>query len=184
MAATIRHVLNSPQLKSARSRCHSYECNYQPNGQALYYYTRWAQQSLLSPLKLPEVTLSGAGWSPTLIGTAGNDVFDPGANHGGTATMIGGGGNDVFYVHGFDDVVIAQVGGINTVITDYGWGAYTLPDNVQNLIYEGGASYANGWITLTVMRWTIPLSPIILASKWSRAPATIRWSAALGLIPS
>jgi Ca2+-binding RTX toxin-like protein len=107
------------------------------------------QQSLLSPLKLPGATLSSTGWSPTLVGTAGNDVFDPGTNSGGTAVMTGGVGNDVFYVHGSNDVVNAQAGGINTVITDYGWGAYTLPDNVQNLIYDGTASFANGWISLT-----------------------------------
>jgi Ca2+-binding RTX toxin-like protein len=107
-----------------------------------------AVENLLSPLTLPAATLSSTGWSPTLQGTSGNDVFDPGTNQGGTATMIGGGGNDVFYVHGSNDVVEAQAGGINTVITDYGWGAYTLPANVQNLIYDGTASYANGWITL------------------------------------
>ena len=61
--------------------------------------------------------------------------------------MIGNGGNDVFYVLG-PDQVDAAAPGINTVITNYGWGVYTLPANVQNLIYDGTASYGNGWITL------------------------------------
>jgi Ca2+-binding RTX toxin-like protein len=107
-------------------------------------------ESLLAPLTLPAATISAGSdaWSPTLVGTSGNDVFDPGTNPGGTAVMIGNGGNDVFYVCGSNDEVEAAAAGINTIITSYGWGVYALPANVQNVIYDGTASYADGWITL------------------------------------
>ena len=42
-------------------------------------------ESLLAPLTLPAATISAASgaWSPTLVGTSGNDVFQPGYQPGG-----------------------------------------------------------------------------------------------------
>src|SRR4051794_32475140 len=79
-------------------------------------------------LPLPTINGDGTSWVVRLIGTAGDDVFDPGFLIG-ASTMAGGAGNDIYYVHtGNDKVVEASGRGNDTIITDVN---STLPGNVE-----------------------------------------------------
>jgi VCBS repeat-containing protein len=77
-------------------------------------------------------TLTGNGADNTLQGLAGDDRLDGGA---GADTMIGGSGNDTYVVESDGDVVQENADeGTDTVESAI---AYTLTDNVENLILTG-----------------------------------------------
>src|SRR5262249_14999005 len=66
----------------------------------------------------------------TQTGTSGNDAF----SGSGGDVLIGGLGDDTYYVWDNRETIVEQPGqGIDTVVVGYS-GAYTLPDNVENLI--------------------------------------------------
>ncbi len=93
-----------------------------------------------STYTLPQATLkgNGASWVVNLVGTTGNDVFDPGPGVG-SSTMTANGGNDVFYIRtGADKVVLSSAAGSSATFIDLGMSNYTLPLGVANLV--GAAS--------------------------------------------
>ncbi len=85
-----------------------------------------------------DIVGGGAG-NDTLIGGAGNDELRGGL---GINTLIGGSGNDTYFVTlaalGFDTIVEAAGGGIDTLVSDV---LTTLPTNVENLTYTGAAGF-------------------------------------------
>lgn len=85
-----------------------------------------------------DIVGAGAG-NDTLIGGAGNDELRGGL---GINTLIGGSGNDTYFVTlaalGFDTIVEAAGGGIDTLVSDV---LTTLPTNVENLTYTGAAGF-------------------------------------------
>ena len=83
-------------------------------------------------------TINGLAGNDILNGEAGNDRIDGGA---GNDTMSGGLGNDTFIVDSIGDIVLEDPGeGTDTVRT--GLAAYTLPANVENLVYTGAGAFA------------------------------------------
>jgi Ca2+-binding RTX toxin-like protein len=81
--------------------------------------------------------LTGSSYNDTLTGNSGANVLNGGA---GADTMIGGAGNDTYIVDDPGDVVIeAANGGTDTVETTLA--SYTLPANVENLVYIGAGSF-------------------------------------------
>jgi Ca2+-binding RTX toxin-like protein len=85
-------------------------------------------------------TFTGTGntLANVITGGAGNDTLDGGA---GADTMTGGTGNDTYVVDNAGDVVNENPGeGIDTVKTTLS--SYTLPANVENLIYTGASAFA------------------------------------------
>ncbi|BAQ65169.1 S-layer family protein [Geminocystis sp. NIES-3709] len=75
---------------------------------------------------------NGSGGDDTLNGRGGNDTLTGGI---GEDSMIGGTGDDIFYVDNTNDRVVEFLNeGIDTVRSTI---AYTLTDNVENLILEG-----------------------------------------------
>jgi Ca2+-binding RTX toxin-like protein len=85
--------------------------------------------------------LNGGLGSDTLIGGAGNDALDGGSDVANT--MIGGAGNDTYYVSAVGDTVIENAGEGNDVIRT-GLTSYTLPADVEVLIYTGGLDFSGG----------------------------------------
>ncbi|MHC2302759.1 beta strand repeat-containing protein [Rhizobium mongolense] len=90
--------------------------------------------------------LSADGGNDTLLGGTGNDTLSGGAGSdfldGGTGadSMQGGAGNDTYVVDDVGDVV--QEGfnqGVDTVLTSLP--AFTLSDNVENLVYTGSSAF-------------------------------------------
>ncbi len=80
--------------------------------------------------------MTGGGGNDTLHGGDGNDTLDGGA---GADAMSGGAGNDYFYVDNLGDAVSENAGeGVDTVKVTLP--IYTLPSNVENLIYIGNGS--------------------------------------------
>lgn len=70
-----------------------------------------------------------------LDGGAGNDILD--SNIRSTSTLSGGEGNDLYYIYNVGDVVIECADqGTDTVSSSLV--AYTLTDNVENLILRNG----------------------------------------------
>ena len=83
-------------------------------------------------------TINGLAGNDILNGEAGNDRIDGGA---GNDTMSGGLGNDTFIVDSIGDIVLEDPGeGTDTVRTRLA--AYTLPANVENLVYTGAGAFA------------------------------------------
>ena len=89
-------------------------------------------------------TLSGSFGSDTLQGMGGADTLDGGP---GADVMQGGAGNDIYLVDNVgDQVVEANNAGIDTVQT--GLSSYTLPANVETLIYTGAGAFQGTGNTL------------------------------------
>ena len=88
---------------------------------------------------LTQGMILGTVAADSLVGTAGNDVFDGGL---GSDTMAGFAGNDRYFVdHAFDRVLEAVGGGVDTIETSVG---LTLPANVEKLVLVGTAVRATG----------------------------------------
>jgi Ca2+-binding RTX toxin-like protein len=87
--------------------------------------------------------LPGLGGDDVLNGGAGNDSLDGGV---GSDAMYGGSGNDTYYVDGNDGVIENANEGTDTV---YSTVHYTLTDNVENLVLQGGADLQGYGNTLT-----------------------------------
>jgi Ca2+-binding RTX toxin-like protein len=81
--------------------------------------------------------LNSAGGNDRLSGQGGNDVLDGGV---GNDVMDGGFGDDTYYIDSLGDV-IADAGGIDTVVTSL---SYTLSASVENL-----TALETGALTLT-----------------------------------
>jgi Ca2+-binding RTX toxin-like protein len=89
-------------------------------------------------------TLYGGGGSDQLFGGAGTDILYGGTGgdllDGGTGDdiMAGGVGNDTYIVDNINDVITEIAGeGIDTIYASID---YTLPANVENLIFTGNAN--------------------------------------------
>jgi serralysin len=81
---------------------------------------------------------TGNGISNFLMGGAGDDTLDGGA---WSDTMMGGAGSDDYYVdNAWDQVWESAEPGIDEVFTTLN--AYTLPENVENLIFTGSGNFA------------------------------------------
>lgn len=107
-------------------------------------------------------TLYGGNGADVLFGGNGIDVLDGGAGNDelhadgdGLDVLKGASGDDYYYVRPGDEVIELENGGIDTVYAsgyDYNGDAYTLPDNVENLIglYENTLleSTSTGWVTV------------------------------------
>jgi Ca2+-binding RTX toxin-like protein len=88
----------------------------------------------------------GLGGNDTLNGAGGDDLLDGGT---GRDTMNGGDGNDVYVVDSTSDVVTegsGANGGNDTVRTSLS--SYTLPANVENVIYIGTSTFSGTGNTL------------------------------------
>lgn len=82
-------------------------------------------------------TLRGGAGSDRLTGGAGNDTLD---GRAGADTMSGGAGNDLYEVDASGDVVVEVAhAGIDTVRTTLA--AYTLGDNLENLVFRGTKAF-------------------------------------------
>lgn len=83
--------------------------------------------------------LSGQAGNDVLNGGDGNDTLDGGL---GNDQMAGGAGDDVYHVDGLSDVVTEDLSaGTDTVIASI---AYTLGQNVENLILSAGVAFGTG----------------------------------------
>nr|WP_308494626.1 type I secretion C-terminal target domain-containing protein [Duganella rivi] len=94
--------------------------------------------------------LSGGDGDDTLNGGAGNDTLSGGAGNDhlvggvGIDNMAGGMGNDVYYVDTVGDLVVEAAGeGIDLVylLQDAAKQAYTLPANVENLLFKSSGAF-------------------------------------------
>ena len=84
-------------------------------------------------------TQTGTTGVDTLTGGSGNSTLD---GRAGADTMYGSTGNDVYYVDNVNDTIIEYFNeGIDTVRATV---AYTLSDNVENLIITSGAVAGTG----------------------------------------
>lgn len=82
-------------------------------------------------------TLTGGGGNDTLSGFAGSDWLDGGS---GADMLIGGTGNDTYIVDDVGDVVTELGGqGADTVRTSLN--TYTLPDNIENVVFTGAGNF-------------------------------------------
>ena len=92
-------------------------------------------------------SLSGGEGDDVLVGGRGRDTLDGGDGNdvlrGGTArdTLSGGLGNDNYFLQGEDIIVEAPDAGIDRVYSRYD---FTLPDNFEHLILQGGARIGTG----------------------------------------
>ena len=76
-----------------------------------------------------------------ITGGAGNDTLDGGA---GVDRLVGGLGNDTYLIDPATDVIVeAANGGTDTAIYS-GSNAFTLANNVENLVYTGTGATLNG----------------------------------------
>ncbi|PTQ90080.1 beta strand repeat-containing protein [Agitococcus lubricus] len=81
------------------------------------------------------INATGNTLNNIVTGNSGNNVLDGGT---GADTMIGGLGDDTFVVGNASDIVVEQANeGIDTVQTII---AYTLADNLENLILQGASN--------------------------------------------
>jgi len=81
--------------------------------------------------------LNGGAGNDTLVGGSGNDTLDGGT---GVDMMYGGGGDDTYIVDNVGDVVTENTNaGTDTVETTLL--SYTLPANVENLIFAGSGNF-------------------------------------------
>lgn len=86
-----------------------------------------------------DVNGTGNALSNRIAGTDGNNVLDGGV--GGADVLAGGLGNDTYTVNNPGDQVIEQPNtGNDTVLTSLS--SYTLPANVENLVYTGTGAFA------------------------------------------
>ncbi len=82
-------------------------------------------------------TLAGTADADFINGVGGNDILDGGL---GADTLSGGMGNDIYLVDNGGDIAIESLDqGIDRVETAIA--LYTLPANVENLEYFGGAAF-------------------------------------------
>ena len=83
--------------------------------------------------------LLGGPGNDTLLGGAGNDSLRGGT---GINTLTGGAGNDTYYISlatlGFDTIVEAVGGGVDTLVTD---ALSALPANVENMTWIGAGGF-------------------------------------------
>ena len=85
---------------------------------------------------LDNVVTGGTG-SDDLIGLDGNDTFVDGR---GINTFEGGNGNDTYAIQSTTDSVVEQAGGGNDSVQTF-LASFTLPANVENLIFTGALSH-------------------------------------------
>jgi Ca2+-binding RTX toxin-like protein len=85
------------------------------------------------------LSATGNGLDNTLTGNAGNNTLDGG---NGNDTLIGGAGDDTYIVNGGDTITEAAGAGTDTVRTALN--SYTLPGNVEQLVFTGGAGSGTG----------------------------------------
>jgi Ca2+-binding RTX toxin-like protein len=82
-------------------------------------------------------TMAGGSGNDTLTGGVGEDVLDGGT---GSDSLAGGLGNDIYYVDTIADIVTEAVSaGTDTVHSTVS--TFTLPVNVENLIYDGSGTF-------------------------------------------
>ncbi|WP_156481709.1 choice-of-anchor I family protein [Anabaena sp. 4-3] len=83
--------------------------------------------------------LMGKGGNDTLYGGIGNDRLDGGK---GDDSLVGGAGNDIYEIDSFgDEIIEAEDGGIDTVISVVDW---VLGDNIENLTLVRNATDGGG----------------------------------------
>ncbi len=82
-------------------------------------------------------TVTGTADADTINGLGGNDVLLGG---GGEDRFNGGAGNDIVVVDSAGDTV-TEASGEGTDAVESNLGSYTLPANVENLEYTGGAAF-------------------------------------------
>ncbi|MBV9929958.1 MAG: M10 family metallopeptidase C-terminal domain-containing protein [Alphaproteobacteria bacterium] len=81
--------------------------------------------------------LSAGAGTDTLYGNGGDDILDGGT---GADHMEGGTGNDVYLVDDAGDVIVENAGeGTDTIQTALA--SYTLPENVETLVYTGTGNF-------------------------------------------
>jgi len=81
--------------------------------------------------------ISGGDGSDTLLGGTGNDVLDGGT---GADSMVGGVGDDSYIVENPADIIVENANeGTDTVTASF---AYTLTDNIENLILTGVGNFS------------------------------------------
>lgn len=81
-------------------------------------------------------TINGLGGNDTLVGNAGDDRLDGGL---GTDTLNGGDGNDTYIVTS-GDVIVADPGGIDTVLSSVSWSLGAATNGLDNLTLTGTAA--------------------------------------------
>jgi trimeric autotransporter adhesin len=86
--------------------------------------------------------LNGGAGNDQLIGGAGTDFLDGGS---ATDTMAGGTGNDEYTLDEAGDVIVEASGqGVDTVVVDFTTPAFTLSNNLENLILSDNADDGKG----------------------------------------
>ena len=98
--------------------------------------------SYVTPANVQNITGTGTGnmylygnnLNNVITANSGNDTLVAGS---GLATLIGGSGGDLFVINNTGDVINAQPGGNNLIMTTV---SYVLPANVQSII---GAGFGN-----------------------------------------
>ncbi|HEY0311914.1 MAG TPA: M10 family metallopeptidase C-terminal domain-containing protein [Allosphingosinicella sp.] len=106
------------------------------NGVTIENATSDAGNDTLIGNDVANILSAGAG-TDTLTGNGGDDTLDGGT---GADHMEGGLGNDIYLVDDAGDVVVENGGeGSDTVRTTLA--TYTLPDNVETLVYTGTGNF-------------------------------------------
>src|SRR3954471_20040061 len=85
--------------------------------------------------------LQGGADDDLLQGLGGNDRLDGG---GGTNRLEGGVGDDTFVVHSLSDTAVENAGEGSDIVLWSGAGAFLLPDHIEDLTLEAGATQATG----------------------------------------
>ncbi len=92
-------------------------------------------------------SISGLGGADLLIGGAGNDTlhagFDSSTGDGGADTLDGGLGNDEYHVASGEDSILADPGGVDTVVVI--GGDWTLGAGLDNLEFDDTSSAGAAW---------------------------------------